>query len=283
MLSFPKQYINRINSVKEQQRANKSKELDNLRQFEQMNKQKQKAKDQTPDTLGKQVEKAKQKPKDLSVGKQKTCPNPVQTGAMIEAFESEEESQQEQIQDYGSMDANQKQKMRKKHVRRTAKEIERSFVCPYSTCSKVYGSEGSLNLHIKIKHNGGNKTDREKLAKNLIIAHDKGQLQKEIESIDLNLPPGTLQKAALKIGLDNKVSEDEVLKLIYDKMKLKQEEAIARLQDGESCAQSGRNSIEPLQMFAKARVQINDNDVILSQGSAASNKLLSDCSLSEQQ
>ncbi len=119
------------------------------------------------------------------------------------------------------MDGHQKQKMRKKHVRRTAKEIERSFICPYSNCSKVYGSEGSLNLHIKIKHNGGNKTDREKLAKNLIIAHDKGQLQKEIESIDLNLPPGTLQKAALKIGLDNKVSEDEVLKLIYDKMKLK--------------------------------------------------------------
>jgi len=54
--------------------------------------------------------------------------------------------------------------------------------------------------------------------------------------------------------LDNKVSEDEVLKLIYDKMKLKQEEAMARLQDGESCAQSGRNSIEPIQMFAKSRV-----------------------------
>ena len=94
------------------------------------------------------------------------------------------------------MDGHQKQRMRKKHVRRTAKEIERSFICPYGNCTKVYGSEGSLNLHIKIKHNGGNKTDREKLAKNLIIAHDKGQLQKEIESIDLNLPPGTLQKAA---------------------------------------------------------------------------------------
>lgn len=67
-------------------------------------------------------------------------------------------------------------KTRKKHVRRTAKEIERSFICPYGNCAKVYGSEGSLNLHIKIKHNGGNKTDREKLAKNLIIAHDKGLL-----------------------------------------------------------------------------------------------------------
>ena len=48
-------------------------------------------------------------------------------------------------------------------MRRTAKEIERSFICPYNACGKHYGSEGSLNLHIKIKHNGGNKTDREKL------------------------------------------------------------------------------------------------------------------------
>lgn len=58
-----------------------------------------------------------------------------------------------------------KKSMRKKHVRRTAKEINRQYICPYKNCQKVYGSEGSLNLHIKIKHNGGNKTDREKLAK----------------------------------------------------------------------------------------------------------------------
>ena len=36
--------------------------------------------------------------------------------------------------------------------------------CPYADCGKYYGSEGSLNLHIKIKHNGGNKTEREKIA-----------------------------------------------------------------------------------------------------------------------
>lgn len=39
--------------------------------------------------------------------------------------------------------------------------------CPYAECGKFYGSEGSLNLHIKIKHNGGNKTEREKLAVNI--------------------------------------------------------------------------------------------------------------------
>lgn len=52
----------------------------------------------------------------------------------------------------------------KKKVRRVAKEIQRDFVCPYPHCNKQYGSEVSWNLHIKIKHNGGNKTEREKLA-----------------------------------------------------------------------------------------------------------------------
>jgi hypothetical protein len=37
-------------------------------------------------------------------------------------------------------------------------------MCPYDKCRRIYGSDVSLNLHIKLKHNGGNKTDREKLA-----------------------------------------------------------------------------------------------------------------------
>jgi hypothetical protein len=74
-----------------------------------------------------------------------------------------------------SVDATESKKTRKKHLRRTAKEIDRSFICPYDTCRKFYGSEGSLNLHIKIKHNGGNKTEREKLAKSLVNAHITGE------------------------------------------------------------------------------------------------------------
>jgi hypothetical protein len=53
---------------------------------------------------------------------------------------------------------------RKKHIRRTAKEISKGDTCPYVGCDKNYGSEGSLNLHMKLKHAAGNKTDREKLA-----------------------------------------------------------------------------------------------------------------------
>lgn len=38
-----------------------------------------------------------------------------------------------------------------KRSRRTAMEITRHYRCQH--CSKSYGSEGSLNQHIRIKHN----------------------------------------------------------------------------------------------------------------------------------
>ena len=60
---------------------------------------------------------------------------------------------------------------RKKHMRRSAHEINRSFVCPYHGCDKFFGSEGSQNLHIKIKHNGGTKTDRERLSHLIVDAY----------------------------------------------------------------------------------------------------------------
>lgn len=40
---------------------------------------------------------------------------------------------------------------RKRH-RRTATEIARHYKCPVDECPKSYGSEGSLNQHIKLKH-----------------------------------------------------------------------------------------------------------------------------------
>ena len=52
----------------------------------------------------------------------------------------------------------------KKKKRRTAKEILKSFMCPYHQCKKKYGSDVSLNLHVKRAHNGGNKSEREKYA-----------------------------------------------------------------------------------------------------------------------
>ena len=73
-------------------------------------------------------------------------------------------------------------------------DIERRFKCPYHKCEKFYGSEGSLNLHIKIKHNGGNKTDREKIAKSIVFAKANGMIIPEM--LEVNLPPGSVEKAA---------------------------------------------------------------------------------------
>lgn len=95
---------------------------------------------------------------------------------------------------------------RKKHNRRTAKEIPKEYRCPYK-CGKLYGSEGSLNLHMKLKHAGGNKTDREKTAKSLVIAQFRNE---KLPEISLNLPCGAIEEAAkeLNIKFDVKLLKD---------------------------------------------------------------------------
>ena len=45
--------------------------------------------------------------------------------------------------------------------------MDKNFPCPYLNCYKNYATEVSLNLHIKIKHNGGNKSERDRAAVNL--------------------------------------------------------------------------------------------------------------------
>ncbi|CAD8103532.1 unnamed protein product [Paramecium primaurelia] len=73
---------------------------------------------------------------------------------------------------------------KKKKKRRTAAEIDKNFKCPYKNCEKLYGSDVSLNLHIKFKHNGGNKSERQKIIKQL----QAGEIsEKDIQNI--NLPP----------------------------------------------------------------------------------------------
>ena len=86
-----------------------------------------------------------------------------------------------------------------KHHRRTAKEIAKEEMCPYPYCGKYYGSEGSLNLHMKLKHNGGNKTDREKLAKGILMAFINS---KPLPEISINLPPGAIEEECKKMNLE---------------------------------------------------------------------------------
>ena len=69
-----------------------------------------------------------------------------------------------------------------------------------------------MNLHIKIKHNGGNKTDREKIAKSIVYAKANGICLPE--SMELNLPPGSVEKAASQVGI--KLDDESIKKLEQD-------------------------------------------------------------------
>jgi hypothetical protein len=50
------------------------------------------------------------------------------------------------------LDGASNQEDRQKRNRRPAVEIDRHYRCPVGNCQKTYGSEGSMNQHIKIKH-----------------------------------------------------------------------------------------------------------------------------------
>ena len=89
-------------------------------------------------------------------------------------------------------------------------------------------------MHIKIKHGGGNKTDREKIAKSIVFAKANG-INMSAESLvgDLNLPPGAVEKAAQAVGI--KIDEDAIKKLEADlimkqEIKKKKELELMKLQ-----------------------------------------------------
>ena len=105
--------------------------------------------------------------------------------------------------------------------RKTTKELVDQFTCPYDICGKTYGCETSLNLHIQIKHNGGSKGERYQLAQKIIIAYIRGTLDKIVDEINLNLPPGDLSKVAKYFGLPEK-TESKALQQIYQLLKMKQ-------------------------------------------------------------
>ena len=72
---------------------------------------------------------------------------------------------------------------RAKKRRRRAEDVEKTYSCPYDNCQKSYGTEVSLNLHIKLKHNGGTKTERQQLLRLKTAG-------KDVEA-KINLPPET--------------------------------------------------------------------------------------------
>ena len=74
-------------------------------------------------------------------------------------------------------------------------------MCPYKNCGKFYGSDGSLNLHMKLKHNAGSKTEREKVAKQFVWALQSGQ-ESQGQVPRINLPPGIIEMTAKNLGYE---------------------------------------------------------------------------------
>jgi hypothetical protein len=87
----------------------------------------------------------------------------------------------------------------KKKIRRTSDMIEKTYRCPFVECGKLYGSDVSLNLHMKLKHNSGTKTEREALAKEICLAEEKGNHV----DITFNFPPGYLDEFRKNFKVDS--------------------------------------------------------------------------------
>jgi hypothetical protein len=98
-------------------------------------------------------------------------------------------------------------------------------------------------LHIKIKHNGGSKTDRERLAKILVHAFANQTMTNEIiDSVDINLPPGVLTKMAQKEGMIDKVNEIALLDIINRRLAPKFREMICQQQSYQDEQQNNENA-----------------------------------------
>lgn len=121
---------------------------------------------------------------------------------------------------------------RKIHERRKMCELQREYNCPYENCDKVYASEGAVNLHIKNKHNGGNKTDREKLAKSLVYCKAKGL--NVPDKLEINLPPQIVHQAAVDISkmTDVEIKEEDLLTL-RQKLQIQNKETEKQQKDKE--------------------------------------------------
>ncbi len=123
---------------------------------------------------------------------------------MIDPTNSQEDNQEEDDDDPNMTSSNILYASgRKRHFRRCNNEIKKSYLCPYAGCGKFYGSEGSLNLHMKIKHLAGSKTDREKFARDTVLAIRSGacvaMTESQVEQMKI-LPPGLFEECAKEIG-----------------------------------------------------------------------------------
>jgi hypothetical protein len=91
---------------------------------------------------------------------------------------------------------------RVKHKRRPNAELERSVMCPFPGCGRPYGKETALNLHLKRKHNGGSKTDREDTTRGLLQFYSEGKRMPHDQLLKLkNIPPCLIGEIQEKHGI----------------------------------------------------------------------------------
>jgi len=77
---------------------------------------------------------------------------------------------------------------KKKRHRRTAVEINRHYKCPADICPKSYGSEGSLNQHIKLKHYEYFQ-NMQQINPNLAMINEGTHSQKDSQEEDVTMNP----------------------------------------------------------------------------------------------
>jgi transcription elongation factor Elf1 len=72
------------------------------------------------------------------------------------------------IQNFYDMRHNRREtSIRKKHIRRCAKELKKDFPCLYN-CGKEYATDAARNMHMRTKHNEVTKTERDRKARDII-------------------------------------------------------------------------------------------------------------------
>jgi len=86
---------------------------------------------------------------------------------------------------------------------------------------------------MKIKHNGGNKTEREKIAKSIALAKIQGQ---EVPNCNLNLPPGATESALR--NLQNMKNDPKLASILS----LKEDSSCSSLEDSQEWNQDPKIS-----------------------------------------
>lgn len=76
---------------------------------------------------------------------------------------------------------------------------------------------------MKLKHNGGNKTDREKLAKSLVLAYVSS---KPYPNVDINLPLKVIQEECKKLNINLNSEKLKEIQKIAEKQFLENQNKI---------------------------------------------------------